>query len=124
MGKKKKGTPQPAVGTGPDDGEAGAVASGDAALVLSSDTTMCGQCGIRNSDLKSCGGCFQVAYCGKECQASGWKVHKKRCKEAGVKLALASLGLVMGKFNWVWQVVDTRTGYFAASANLYQLQYI
>jgi hypothetical protein len=94
MGKKKKGTMQLAAGE--DGGEAGAAASGGSALVLSSDTTACGQCGIRNSDLKSCGGCFQVAYCSKECQATGWKVHKKRCKEESANLALASLSLVEG----------------------------
>ncbi|KAJ1493908.1 hypothetical protein T484DRAFT_1767167 [Baffinella frigidus] len=48
-------------------------------------TAECDYCGIRK-ELKSCTGCFIVAYCGKECQLAGWRGHKKRCKEEGLVL--------------------------------------
>jgi hypothetical protein len=35
-------------------------------LLLSSGTATCDQCGIRTKHLKSCRGCFLVAYCCKE----------------------------------------------------------
>lgn len=38
---------------------------------------VCGVC--RKEDAKRCAGCGTVAYCGKVCQAQGWKAHKKDC---------------------------------------------
>ncbi|KZV73895.1 hypothetical protein PENSPDRAFT_251931 [Peniophora sp. CONT] len=34
--------------------------------------------------LKSCKGCSEVQYCGKQCQLSGWKLndHKTRCRRS------------------------------------------
>lgn len=39
---------------------------------------ICEVCG--NRDAKRCAGCGSVGYCGKECQAEGWKVHKRDCR--------------------------------------------
>ena len=35
----------------------------------------------QKNTLKRCSGCYLAWYCGKECQISGWKDHKKECKE-------------------------------------------
>ena len=41
----------------------------------------CFNCGTRDAELKTCTGCKQVAYCGKHCQSTHWKViHKYECK--------------------------------------------
>ena len=37
--------------------------------------------------LKNCGGCGGIVYCGRECQAKGWKSHKKDCKARKTKIA-------------------------------------
>ena len=37
----------------------------------------CAGCG--KEDAKRCAGCGTVAYCGKECQKAGWKLHKRFC---------------------------------------------
>ena len=37
----------------------------------------CEGCG--KEDAKRCAGCGSVAYCGKECQKKGWKMHKRLC---------------------------------------------
>ena len=44
-------------------------------------TTTCDHC-YKFSRLKlmCCGGCKRVYYCGKECQAAGWKKHKRQCR--------------------------------------------
>lgn len=42
----------------------------------------CAACGKAGSlvKLRSCTGCKKVWYCGKECQVSDWRRHKKDCK--------------------------------------------
>jgi TPR repeat protein len=40
----------------------------------------CATCGGA-TDLKSCGGCASVWYCGFECQQKHWKEHKATCKK-------------------------------------------
>ncbi|KAJ3033304.1 hypothetical protein HDV00_006521 [Rhizophlyctis rosea] len=51
----------------------------------------CAKCGSTPSTLQRCGRCKQVKYCGRECQAAHWKVHKRSCRtfailvDAGVK---------------------------------------
>ena len=37
----------------------------------------CAVCG--KGDAKRCAGCGTVGYCGKACQAQGWKDHKRDC---------------------------------------------
>jgi hypothetical protein len=86
MGKgEKRGTANPA--TAAPDGEAGAVASGGADLeggaamgqgenrgtakpatgapAGSEHFGICFQCGVRGEQLRRCGRCLQVAYCGQ-----------------------------------------------------------
>merc|ERR1712098_436129 len=33
------------------------------------------------NQLKTCGRCRKVLYCGADCQKQHWKLHKKECKE-------------------------------------------
>ncbi|KAI4100501.1 MAG: hypothetical protein L6R37_005452 [Teloschistes peruensis] len=39
----------------------------------------CDNCGKASKELKACGGCGKVRYCGKDCQKAGWKEHKRVC---------------------------------------------
>ncbi len=40
----------------------------------------CANCNImRNKELKKCGGCRKIYYCGNECQRNNWKYHKNKC---------------------------------------------
>ncbi|KAL8776646.1 MAG: hypothetical protein Q9194_003025 [Teloschistes cf. exilis] len=39
----------------------------------------CDNCGKISKELKPCGGCGKVRYCGKDCQKAGWKEHKRVC---------------------------------------------
>jgi len=43
--------------------------------------TSCYACHAVSSSLLKCGGCMRVAFCSKECQMSGWKMHKGDCKK-------------------------------------------
>ena len=36
--------------------------------------------GLLNNNLKKCGSCKCVAYCGKQCQRADWRRHKGECK--------------------------------------------
>lgn len=39
------------------------------------------KCAVCNkSDAQQCGSCHAAAYCGSECQATDWKLHKSLCK--------------------------------------------
>jgi hypothetical protein len=40
----------------------------------------CASCGKKGKVLR-CAKCKSVAYCGRECQQSGWAAHKKECKK-------------------------------------------
>ena len=44
----------------------------------------CGGCGAKKGEddaaLLACGKCKKRQYCGKECQAKHWKLHKKVCE--------------------------------------------
>lgn len=39
---------------------------------------VCAVCRLK--DAKRCAGCGTVAYCSKQCQTEGWKVHKRDCR--------------------------------------------
>ena len=40
----------------------------------------CVVCGVTAIDMKKCGRCKNVHYCGAECQTKDWKTHKNFCK--------------------------------------------
>lgn len=47
----------------------------------------CAACGRRSGEsgienLKSCGACHSVRYCGQECQRAHWRIHKAACQQA------------------------------------------
>jgi hypothetical protein len=46
------------------------------------DIETCAACGRSGADLKRCGGCRLVMYCGADCQRADWTVHKEVCKMA------------------------------------------
>jgi hypothetical protein len=41
---------------------------------------VCMQCGVGGANLKKCGGCDEVSFCGKSCQTKAWPKHKTRCR--------------------------------------------
>ena len=47
-----------------------------------SDYLSCFNCGCykHHSEMKRCGRCLNVCYCGKECQMQHWDIHKQKCK--------------------------------------------
>ena len=46
---------------------------------------VCAECGTPHG-LARCGGCHQVRFCGRTCQAKAWKAwHKAECKAAQAK---------------------------------------
>jgi len=47
---------------------------------MASSAASCAHCGKKGVVLKRCACCKQVFYCGAECQAAGWKGHKKKCE--------------------------------------------
>jgi parallel beta-helix repeat protein len=42
-------------------------------------SSWCSGCKGKREDLKSCGKCFTVGYCNKDCQLEHWSKHKKLC---------------------------------------------
>ena len=40
---------------------------------------VCQECEKRGAQMKKCGECQSVTYCGRECQKQNWKIHKKEC---------------------------------------------
>ena len=46
------------------------------------DYLSCFNCGCykHHSEMKRCGRCLNVCYCGKECQTQHWDIHKQKCK--------------------------------------------
>lgn len=51
---------------------------GDVEPDVGREVMLCGACG-RVDNVKKCGGCGVVAYCGKECQKKDWEMHKQVC---------------------------------------------
>ncbi|KAJ3079417.1 hypothetical protein HDU99_010947 [Rhizoclosmatium hyalinum] len=53
--------------------------------VLSARPKICSQCGVTSTqpgqELKECGGCHKVHYCGEFCQREAWPNHKPHCLE-------------------------------------------
>ena len=51
----------------------------------------CDHCGLTaeqaGKSLKACAKCYDVHYCGKECQLAAWPGHKAACKARGKKRA-------------------------------------
>ena len=41
----------------------------------------CDGCGKENDQLKACGRCGKVKYCGQACQKSAWSLHKRVCQK-------------------------------------------
>jgi hypothetical protein len=79
-----------------DAGPAAGRAAPDGSAVLSaqgySDLTQglrCGNPGCAVAAVKLCSGCRRMGYCGTECQAAHWKMHKRLClnKEANARKA-------------------------------------
>ena len=60
----------------------GSMPSSGGSKPTSSAGSKCDHCGKTASDLKACGACGKVRYCGKECQKAGWKTHKVDCKKS------------------------------------------
>ena len=48
-------------------------------------TFQCLSCGVSKRNLKTCKGCGNAKYCGKECQTKHWKIHKEECKYVQTK---------------------------------------
>ncbi len=44
------------------------------------DEKYCECCGKEDDDCLLCVGCRRVRYCGKECQAEHWNIHREHCK--------------------------------------------
>ena len=40
----------------------------------------CGEAASATLKLQQCNACRSVAYCGRDCQSSHWREHKRRCK--------------------------------------------
>jgi MYND finger len=55
------------------------------------DISPCDHCGLTaeqaGKSLKACAKCYDVHYCGKECQLAAWPGHKAACKARGKKRA-------------------------------------
>lgn len=50
----------------------------------------CEECGTEGA--KRCAGCGEVGYCGKACQARGWKAHRRVCRRKEVKTEVDGVG--------------------------------
>jgi hypothetical protein len=53
----------------------------------------CAQCGTSNVKMSSCARCLSVHYCGRTCQKSDWKQHKKICNKE-IPTRVAGLGQI------------------------------
>lgn len=60
-------------------------------------------CKENDGSFKKCGGCKTVAYCSKDCQKSGWPLHKGECAKFK---DLKKNGVQAGKHNWMLFDVD------------------
>ena len=58
----------------------------------------CAVCGAE--DAKRCAGCGTVAYCGKECQKSGWKKHRRYCQRKGLGQDLEGVNAPVAQIWW------------------------
>ena len=51
---------------------------------------LCANCATCEGELQKCSRCRSVSYCGRECQRSHWREHKKFCVAAVISLSSLS----------------------------------
>eukprot|EP01114_Cavostelium_apophysatum_P014995 TRINITY_DN4004_c0_g1_i1.p1 TRINITY_DN4004_c0_g1~~TRINITY_DN4004_c0_g1_i1.p1 ORF type:complete len:263 (+),score=7.41 TRINITY_DN4004_c0_g1_i1:25-789(+) len=61
----------------------------------------CENCG-KSGNTKKCGACSSVRYCGRECQAANWPVHKPKCKKGGSKELIILSEDRANTFSGIW----------------------
>ena len=54
----------------------------------------CANCKKAQPNLKKCGACRKVQYCGKECQRAHWKEHKSNCKESSIAPTITPISIL------------------------------